>query len=141
MFKGLFFSKVVATLGLSLGCGFLGSQAVQAASFQGLGDLPGGLNFSSAIGISADGSTIVGISGSSNTTGQEAFRWNQDTGMVGLGDLVGGTFDSTARGTSANGSIVVGQSSSVNGNEAFRWTQTTGMVGLGDFPGGSFFSG
>ena len=36
------------------------------------------------------GSVVVGRSES--TSGREAFRWTQETGMVGLGDLAGDFF-------------------------------------------------
>ncbi|HWP30436.1 MAG TPA: hypothetical protein VNK96_01735 [Fimbriimonadales bacterium] len=106
--------------------------------FKGLGDLPGGNFESVALGVSADGSVVVGYSKSAN--GQEAFRWTEDTGMVGLGDLPGSSFYSVASGASADGSVIVGYGTSSNGQEAFRWTQTAGMVGLGDLSGGGFSS-
>ncbi len=110
-----------------------------AASFQGLGDLPGGNFGSIAFGVSADGSTVVGYSNSANGS-VEAFRWTQSGGIVGLGDLPGGNFDSIAFGVSADGSTIVGNGNSANGIEAFRWTQSGGIVGLGDLPGGVFTS-
>ncbi len=106
----------------------------------GLGDLPGGAIASYARGVSADGSTAVGWSRSSQ--GDEAFRWRRSEGMVGLGDLPGGAYRSMARDVSANGEVVVGFSRSgfgeagVDGNEAFVWTALDGMQGLGDLPGG-----
>jgi probable HAF family extracellular repeat protein len=109
-----------------------------AGSFQGLGDLPGGIFSSYASGVSADGKVVVGTSQSSN--GLEAFRWTATNGMVGLGDLAGGSFSSSAAGVSADGTVVVGSGASSSGTEAFRWTQATGMVGLGDLPGGPFNS-
>lgn len=99
-----------------------------------LGQLPGGYG-SQALGISADGSVVVGQG--TSASGDEAFRWTQAGGMVGLGDLTGGSFRSSARAVSADGSVVVGQATSASGNEAFRWTQTEGMVDLGDLPGGT----
>ena len=110
----------------------------QDSGMVGLGDLPGGIFDSSAHGISANGSVIVGASNSAS--GTEAFRWTQAGGMLGLGDLPSGSFDSLASGVSADGSVVVGRSVSASGYEAFRWTQDSGMVGLGDLPEGSFFS-
>jgi probable HAF family extracellular repeat protein len=111
----------------------------QATGMVGLGFLPGGIfDRSAAVGVSADGSVVVGFGNSANS--QEAFRWTETTGMVGLGDLLGGSFSSVARAVSANGSIIVGIGNSASGEEAFRWTQGTGMVGLGDLPGGSFAS-
>jgi len=121
-----------------------------AASFQGLGDLPGGHFASMAYGISADGSTVVGRG--STSLYSEAFRWTVETGMVGLGDLPGGTgtiWDSSsyAYGVSANGSVVVGSGHSTEGEEAFRWTLDDEMIGLGtlyygqpDLHGGSSFA-
>src|SRR5262245_61383857 len=55
-----------------------------AASFQGLGDLPGGTFGSAALAISADGLTVVG--GSQSALGYESFRWRSSSGMIGLGD-------------------------------------------------------
>ncbi len=115
--------------------------AVTFTAFSGLGDLAGGGGSSSANGVSADGSVIVG----SSTFGgeSEAFRWTSGGGMVGLGDLPGGLSRSTAQGVSADGSVIVGGSdsaSSGNQSEAFRWTSGGGMVGLGDLTGGSFRS-
>ena len=82
----------------------------------GLSDIgPAGLE-SSAYGISADGSVVVGQSNG------HAFRWTQATGMVDLGLGI-------ARAVSADGSVIVGQNAP-NGH-AFRWTQATGMVDLG----------
>ena len=108
----------------------------EAASFQGLGDLPGGSFGSGALGVSADGSVVIGYGNSAS--GYEAFRWTAGGGMVGLGDLPGGIFSSVANGVSADGLVVVGYSSSAysgsSSREAFRWTAGGGMVGLGDLP-------
>ena len=93
---------------------------------------------STASGVSADGTVIVGFS-TSSTRIQEAFR--QDNGLTtGLGVLPGGTGTSRAIAVSADGSTVVGQSSSLSGNEAFVQRRGLPMTGLGDFPGGSFTS-
>lgn len=102
----------------------------------GLGDLPGGEFRSEALGVSADGSVVVGR-GYSTLAEHEPFRWTQATGMVGLGGLPGYNRGGFAYGVSADGSIVVGYAigDGITG-EAFRWTQAGGMVGLGDFPGG-----
>ncbi len=120
----------------------------QATGMVGLGRLSGGLAKSRALGVSADGSVVVGWS----RYNVEAFRWEDlnGNGLVdldeklddhpefGLGDLVGGNL-SGAFGVSADGSVVVGGATSASGNEAFRWTET-GMVGLGFLPGGIFSS-
>ena len=83
--------------------------SAQAASFSGLGRLPGRGTTSVAFGVSADGSTVVGQSGDRRNN-FEAFRWTEAGGMVGLGDLPGGDFGSVAFGVSADGSTIVGQS-------------------------------
>ena len=144
-------NKILANcISLGIGLGAIGvTLPAQAASFQELGFLPGGsFSRSFALGVSADGSVVVGESSSVNSPA-EAFRWTQGTGMVGLGFLPGGgpsanlNAGSNALGISADGSVVVGYSNipNVNGGyEAFRWTQATGMVGLGDLPGGIFDS-
>jgi probable HAF family extracellular repeat protein len=100
----------------------------------GLGDLPGGLYYSTGKRVSDDGSVIVG--GSKSTSGLEAYRWTAGGGMVGLGDLPGGDFRSVAMGISADGSFIVGYGKNDLGTEAFRYTVEGGMVGLGDIPGG-----
>jgi hypothetical protein len=99
-----------------------------------LGGISGSQGDSQAIGISADGSTIVGIG--SVTLGTEAFRWRAETGMVGLGSFWTGPPTSRATSASANGRVVVGKTHSLPParDEAFRWTPETGMVGLGGYP-------
>lgn len=106
-------------------------------SLQGLGDLPGGDSYSAAWGISGDGSTIVGDSGSPN--GSEAFFWKSSRGMTGVGALPNRPFFSIGRGTSQDGSVVVGYSSNSSGAlEAFRWSSADGMVDLGSLSGGGY---
>lgn len=102
-----------------------------ASGMVGLGDLPGGDYYSRSAGVSADGSTIVGISSSSTSWDGEAFRWTSVDGMVGLGDLPGGFNYSRATAVSADGSKVVGESSGGNGSiEAILWTGNAGMQTL-----------
>ena len=109
--------------------------------FMGLGDLPGGNFTSSARGVSADGSTVVGFSYS--TSGMEAFRWTAAGSMVGLGDLDGGDFSSEARAVSADGSTIVGVGAvephpgEDYAGEAFRWTAAGEMEGLGYLTAGA----
>jgi len=119
----------------------------QTEGMVGLGDLPGGDEFSIAAAVSADGSVVVGRSQSAySSPGEhfEAFRWTEATGMVGLGDLPGGDFNSWAAGVSADGTVVAGRGSiggpGANRLRAFRWTAQTGMVDLGLMPGGSMWS-
>jgi probable HAF family extracellular repeat protein len=119
-----------------LGC--CGSPSTLGASFQGLGDLPGGAFASVATSVSADGKVVAGYSASTN--GYEAFRWTAWTGLKGLGELPGGTFASFANAISPDGTTIVGNSQSAFGDQAFGWTEATGISGLGDLPGSSFFS-
>lgn len=103
------------------------------ASFQGVGDIPGGLASSAAYAISGDGTTVVGMG--EGPLGPEAFRWRSSTGISGLGDLSGGAWSSAALGVSHDGNAVGGVSESSSGQQAFRWTPTAGMVGLGYMAG------
>lgn len=124
---------------------FLIHLSAEAASFTGLGDLPGGLFQSEAWDLSDDGTVVVGtsMSGGDQSTGyiRQAFRWTQATGMVGLGFLPGYTTNSRAFAVSGDGAIIVGRSESASGVQAFRWTQGAGLVGLLDLAGGSAKSG
>jgi len=122
-------------------CIFVLTNPAESAYFKGLGDLAGGDYMSTARGISADGTVVVG--GFYSSSGYEAFRWTEATSMVGIGDLSGGIFKSWARATSADGTVIVGMgtsSLSTPNEEAFRWTQISGMIPLGDLPGDPFRS-
>ena len=102
-----------------------------APTFVGLGALPG-TTTSLATGVSADGSVVVGLSGSSD---ERAFRWTAAGGMVDLGGLPGDS-ESRALGVSADGSVIVGASenSPDYSSQAVRWTGNEGAVGLGFLP-------
>jgi len=106
----------------------------------GLGDLPGGQFFSIALGVSRDGSVVVGSSHSlpGPVDGFEPFLWTADAGMVSLGDFPGGSTGGGARDVSADGRTVVGRGTSDLGGQAFRWTAADGMVNLGDLGGSGF---
>jgi probable HAF family extracellular repeat protein len=121
---------------LVLAAKVLGASAAfpQSATFQGLGDLPGGAVQGFAIGVSADGQAVAGHSQSAS--GDEAFLWTAAAGLLGLGDLPAGMFNSFATMASNGGAIAVGYGSVRGGNRPFRWTGATGMVVLGDLPGG-----
>jgi probable HAF family extracellular repeat protein len=125
-----------------------------ATGMVGLGNLPfpgADDTGSAASGVSADGSTVVGIdyaiyippNNFEINESIEAFVWTPATGRVGLGGLPGappqyGTSSpyAVATGVSADGSTVVGQAANAqNRYEAFVWTAATGMVGLGTLPG------
>src|SRR5262245_41956875 len=106
----------------------LGTSRAVAATLQPLGDLPGGSFYSYPLGVSGDGSVVVGQS--ETAFGYEPFRWTAGGGMVGVGDLPGGGSFGAAAAVSADGAVVVGVSVSGLGDVAFRWTAGGGMVGL-----------
>jgi probable HAF family extracellular repeat protein len=97
-----------------------------------LGDLPGGLNFSDAFDVSADGSVIVGTSqtvGQGGTSVAAAFYWTAATGMVNLQDVLlaeGANLDgwtlTEARGVSHDGLTIVG--SGVHNGIGEAWVAT-----------------
>ena len=87
----------------------------------GLGYLPGGGFQSKAMGVSADGSVVVG--GSDSASGSEAFIWDTANGMQNLKyllenncglDLTGWALRG-ARNISANGLTIVGRGTNPDG--------------------------
>jgi len=83
-----------------------------------LGQLPGGLD-SEALGVSADGSVVVGTARNSEGF-PRAFRWTASTAMQDLGTL--GGVSSRGMAVSADGHTIVGLSSNDrNQLVAFRW--------------------
>jgi probable HAF family extracellular repeat protein len=98
---------------------------------QDLGTFGG--NWSSAWGISSDGTTIVGEAYQGNNP--LAFRWTSSTGLQNLGTLGGNV--SVAYDASSNGSVIVGTAQDASGNLiAFRWSGGT-MTPLGTLGGNS----
>lgn len=86
-------------------------------------------------GVSADGSTMVGIAGNA-TERCVAFRWTESDGIVNLGTLPGGYEVSHAEAISADGSVIAGSDAVDEYTlEAFRWTESDGMTGLGTLAG------
>lgn len=137
------FNSMALLAGLLVGTPFAASST---ATLTGLGDLPGGPISSSASAVSADGSTVVGWSRSSDVSGnQEAFRWTETTGMVGLGDFGAAVVRSQAHDVSADGSVIVGQGRAGHAFllRPFRWSASTGMIavdaGSSVFDGGQAF--
>jgi uncharacterized membrane protein len=100
----------------------------------GLGFLDPNRPSSTATGVSADGSVVVGHS-QSGLTGAgvpriEAFRWTASDGMLGLG-FPDPNRSYSAVAVSADGSVVIGDSGDPNVREAFRWTAIGGISPLG----------
>ncbi|MFO0856745.1 MAG: hypothetical protein U0640_05225 [Phycisphaerales bacterium] len=111
------------------------AQSDFGASFQVLGDLPGGTVLSIPRAISADGGVVVGESSSASSFGscpqcREAFQWTLGRGMIGLGDASGGVFWSSAAAVSSDG-LVVGIEGNITGitgkSRALLWTSTNGL--------------
>lgn len=105
---------------------------VDGGGVQSLGTL--GVGIASALGVSADGSTVVGNYSRSDGTGR-AFKWTSATSMVDLGALPGGRH-STANSVNADGSMVVGYGDNGvdgMGNQALLWTSSAGLVNLNAF--------
>ncbi|MBN1910628.1 MAG: PEP-CTERM sorting domain-containing protein [Pirellulales bacterium] len=92
----------------------------------------------SALGVSADGSVIVGFHNIENDPLGKAFRWTVSDGIQDLGALRGP--QSWANDVSADGSVIVGYSGEGDDvqYEAFVWTAETGMVSLDDELGGNY---
>ena len=91
-----------------------------AASFTGLGEIPGHGPGSQARGISNDGTVVVGW-GAGDGFGpipEQAFVW-QNGSMTGLGTLLPTDTRSKAWGISGDGSTIVGDSNP--GDRAVRW--------------------
>lgn len=86
------------------------SAGAHAANFMPLGVISSGAtgDRSSATGVSADGSVVVGTSWDSNRSNPKAFRWTSGV-MSDLGSLPGGVAASASK-VSADGSVVVGVS-------------------------------
>lgn len=91
----------------------------------------GGWVYSTANGVSGNGSVVVGSAAKSNGNSL-AWRWSGGV-MATLGTLPRGAF-SEAVGASTDGSVVVGSSDSRSGSRAFRW-QSGVMTDLGVLPG------
>ena len=116
--------------------------ALAGASFQGLGDLPGGGWGSTVTAISADGSTVIGqsiydtisIRGRADWAIQDLwqpFRWTHQGGMAGLG-VPGAQQQRFVGGISGDGSIIVGYDEQTTGaGKGFLWTAASGFSTFG----------
>jgi probable HAF family extracellular repeat protein len=138
----VFVAALMATLTLTASAQVddLQEALAQTPSFHGLGQMPGAMRGAGtyAVGISSDGSTIVGYAwvcpnggttcSSSGKT--EAYRWTALDKYQVLGDL-GSSVGSMVSATSSDGSVVVGEApQGQNSFGAFRWTAAEGMVAL-----------
>jgi probable HAF family extracellular repeat protein len=88
----------------------------------GFEPLDGALPDSNALGISADGSVVVGVDEN------HAFRWTQAGGIVDIGPSGVTPKHSIARDVSDDGSVVVGDGGDGENAHAFRWTITGGLA-------------
>jgi len=95
----------------------------EAEGMVGLGDLPGGDDYSEAQAVSGDGSLVVGISDGMVTTptGNQAFVWTEESGMQGIPGATP-TGASSALGVSDDGSTIVGYHYFTSSYSAFRAT-------------------
>jgi len=105
-----------------------------STSIQGLGDLPGGVIESEALGVSADGKTIVGWG--TSYIGKEAFLWQEtdSSGTVcfrGLDDLAA-IVATEGIHVSADGAVVVGSGQAGVNAEAVIWDPALGMRKMKD---------
>ena len=102
-----------------------------SAGMVGLGTLginADGSKYSTALGVSNDGSVVVGSSTTTNAH-QRAFRWTSATGMADIGTF---GISSEANAVSGDGAFVVGSSElTSNNSRAFLWDAVFGMRDLG----------
>lgn len=122
----------------------LSGRALANPEFIPLGDIPGGIFWSHAHAVSADGTAVVGFShgGAPGQVYLGPFLWKEETGMVPLGTLdttpplSGGNAYAVANG----GAAVTGLTPTNGANQAYIWTPEGGMVSLGGFDGPESFS-
>lgn len=110
-----------------------GTQGVEAfryrnGTYSTLGALPSGYDQSTASGVNANGSVIVGAMYDSrfvNTPG--AMRWTAATGMQNIGVASPGHVGAEFTGLSRDGSTAIGISNpGFNGGRAYSWTESGG---------------
>jgi probable HAF family extracellular repeat protein len=114
-------SVAVGYAQLSSGANVRAFRWTDATGMVDLGHLPLDAG-AAATGVSADGSVVVGESGS------QSFLWTAATGMTAIGSP-----GFIAHAISGDGSVVVGE----KGSQAFRWTAASGMLALGALPAGN----
>lgn len=137
----LFYTSVKTSSSLLASCSvvalsILVMSAAWADPFQRLGT--GDNSSSTATGISANGSVVVGSSFSNAGGSPYAFRWTVASKMQNLG--VDGGYASYGSGISSDGSVVAGTIVNNDGSEqAFRWTSASGVTAL-PLPAGTWSS-
>lgn len=112
------------------------SQGAGAASFTGLGFLPGGTQ-SMGLTVSPTGAWVGGLATSG--AGNEAARWNTKTQKLSRLGILPGYQNSLINAFSSNGTVAVGTASSLGTQEALRWTKK-GFARLGFLPGNQDYS-
>ncbi len=113
--------SLLVVAGIAIGS----SQSLAQSSFHSRGSLPGGLLVSSAKGVSADGSVVVGF-GYDAAGATHAYRWTQAGGMhtvfEGQLDLI-----SSAFAVSGDGLAIAGyHAPTIIEQKAFIWSAATG---------------
>lgn len=105
---------MIAATVLSSAGGALAGPNPPIPVFRLLGEAPGGAEFSDALAVSGDGSTVVGVT--KDAQGEIAFKWTEQGGMQLLGRLAGGNPPaSQAVSISDDGAMIAGFSSSARG--------------------------
>ena len=98
-----------------------------------LGDLPGGLKFSSPLDLS-ESAAVAGYSGT--TVGNSAFLWK-----AGVLENIGGTtYQSWAMALNEAEQVVGLMTTATAAYHAFLWSRANGLQDLGDLPGGLDYS-
>lgn len=93
----------------------------------------------SPLGLSADGSIVVGVCHAAGDN--EAATWTASGGWVAHGSAGQGIIDAFFSDVSASGTVACGQSMIVQPDvEPIRWTQREGFTALGDVPGGFHYA-
>ena len=116
----------------------LAGTALGQATFTGIGDLAGGASASFALGLSADGTKVVG-SGTAAGDVARAILWSAGT-MTAITDPAGTYTPSAAHAIADNG-VIVGVAAGPRGPEAFKYNTGGGnrFRPLGGTIAGGFF--
>lgn len=112
-----------------------------ALGTHGLGALAGD-TMSLALALSADGSTVIGVSSTAPLAGGQLFAWKVDGGFTALGPALATNERYLTASASVDGSVVAGtlliQGNAGGGSEqteSFRWTAAGGLQRLGGLDG------